>query len=249
MSETIIKSDGANLWTISQGKGMVIILCNGGPGCCDYLGPVAALLHDMAQVIRFEQRGCGRSEAKRPYDLSTCILDLENIRKSYGISQWIVGGHSWGSDLAIAYALAHPDRVLGILAISGGVIHKDPAWREQYHRLKDAGLEIEPEFQFPHNLEVNREVCESWYDFVRQPELLRRLALLHVPSLFVYGGNDIRPSWPVEQLAQLMPKAEFIKIPEAGHSIWLSHQKELRQHLRVFVEKIAKGLSQSTPPF
>ena len=30
--------------------------------------------------IRFEQRGCGRSEAAPPYDVETCLTDLENIR-------------------------------------------------------------------------------------------------------------------------------------------------------------------------
>jgi putative ABC transport system ATP-binding protein len=28
------------------------VLCNGGPGCCDYLAPVAAILDNIAQVIR-----------------------------------------------------------------------------------------------------------------------------------------------------------------------------------------------------
>ncbi|WP_242066336.1 alpha/beta fold hydrolase [Brevibacillus laterosporus] len=50
-----------SLWTKREGGGIPILLCSGGPGCCDYLEPVADMLSDLAQVIRFDQRGCGRS--------------------------------------------------------------------------------------------------------------------------------------------------------------------------------------------
>ncbi|MGI6561937.1 MAG: hypothetical protein ACOX3Q_05165 [Clostridia bacterium] len=49
---------------------------------------------DMAAVIRFEQRGCGRSTIDYSCDVETCVSDLEYIRRFYGIDQWIVGGHS-----------------------------------------------------------------------------------------------------------------------------------------------------------
>ena len=235
MNEAMVNSEGAALWTVSQGKGMALMLCNGGPGCCDYLEPVARMIEDIARVFRFEQRGCGRSEAKRPYDVLTCVRDLENIREHYGVSRWIIAGHSWGCDLALAYAVEHPDRVLGILAVSGGVIHKDQAWREQYHRLRATGAEVDLDYKFPVNLEVNREVSDSWKEFVRRPDLLRRLADLTVPALFLYGEHDIRPSWPVEQLARLMPKAEFVRIEGAAHIPWLTHQEEMRKQLREFV--------------
>ena len=98
MTELFVTSDDARLWTIAQGSGIPIVLCNGGPGCCDYLAPVAAMLGDIAQVIRFEARGCGRSDAVPPYPIATCLADLEMIRQRYAIERWIVGGHSAGAD-------------------------------------------------------------------------------------------------------------------------------------------------------
>ena len=76
MSEQYVNSEGARLWTLAQGSGVPIVLCNGGPGCCDYLAPVAAMLDDLAQVIRFEARGCGRSDRQPPYTIATCLADL-----------------------------------------------------------------------------------------------------------------------------------------------------------------------------
>ena len=120
MAEIFVNCEDIKLWTCASGQGMPVMLCNGGPGCCDYLGPVAALMDDVAQVIRFEQRGCGRSDPTPPYDVQTCISDLENIRRAYELEQWVIGGHSWGADLALGYALEHPERVLGIICIAGG---------------------------------------------------------------------------------------------------------------------------------
>lgn len=52
-------------------------------------------------------------------------------------------------------------------------------------------------------------------------------------GLFAYGDSDIRPSWPVEQVANLMPRAGFELIKGAEHVIWFSHESELKSLLRV----------------
>lgn len=243
MSENYINSYGVCIWTVVQGSGVPLLLCNGGPGCCDYLGPVAAMVTDVATVIRFEQRGCGRSAAVRPYDLETCLADVENIRAQYGIDQWIVGGHSWGAELALAYAVTYPRQVLALVGISGGVLHKDHAWSEQYHCLKDTVGEVTPEFVYPPNMEVNRAISASWAAFVRRPRLLREVADLDLPALFIYGEQDIRPAWPVEQTAHLLPRGRFVLIKDAPHVIWLAHGAALEPHLKSFVMEIDREQS------
>jgi proline iminopeptidase len=218
MTENYIQSNGARIWTAVQGSGVPILLCNGGPGCCDYLAPIAAMIDDIAKVIRFEQRGCGRSEGMGPYDVPTCLADMESIREHYGIAQWVVGGYSWGPDLAIAYALTFTERVAGIVGLSGGVLHKDRAWSDQYNRLKETGGEADPDFEFPPNMEVNREVSASWAEFTRNPDFLRRVANLDVPALFVYGERDIRPLWPVKQTATPTYRLTLNNFPLARQS-------------------------------
>ncbi len=240
MTEQYVRSEGARLWTIVQGSGMPVVLCNGGPGCCDYLAPVAAMLDDRAQVIRFEARGCGRSDPLPPYTLETCLTDLEAVRQPYGVERWIVGGHSAGADLALAYALAYPERVLGFICISGGRIHNDREWHRIYSERRDQGLETLPAFDYPPNLEVNAQVNRSWKDYIQRPSLLKEIARLERPALFLYGDRDIRPSWPVEQVAQLLPNASFQMIAGADHHIWTTHAEVMREGLRRFVQQIAE---------
>lgn len=79
--------------------------------------------HERTRVVGFEQRGCGRStpHASDPEtslaDNTTDALveDIERLREHLGIEAWIVNGASWGSTLALAYAQAHPRRVLGVV--------------------------------------------------------------------------------------------------------------------------------------
>lgn len=55
MAERMVVVEGAELWVTEQGVGEPLVLCTGGPGCCDYLGPVAAMVDDLVRVVRFEQ--------------------------------------------------------------------------------------------------------------------------------------------------------------------------------------------------
>jgi len=234
--ESFVDSNSVSIWTTRSGTdGVPVLLCNGGAGCCDYLEPVANLIDDIAQVVRFEQRGCGRSDSAPPYDIETCLLDLETIRNHYGFDRWIVGGHSWGADLALIYALEHTTKVAGLICISGGRMHNDREWHSEYERRKELEGERLPDFKYPPNREVNRQLNQSWKHYIQRPELLSEISALKMPAVFVYGDRDIRPSWLVEQVANLMPNARFELIKGAEHVIWFSHGNELRDLLRDFL--------------
>lgn len=241
MPENFVTSDGLKIWTISTGAGRpAVMLCSGGPGCCDYLAPLAAMLDDAHRVVRFEQRGCGRSQHTISYDIEDCLTDLENVRSYYGIDRWVIGGHSWGADLALAYALEHPERTAGLICLSGGRVHDDRGWHEEYRRRKAAEGEREPAFDYPHNMDVNRQLNRRWRQYIQHPTLLKRISELAVPALFVYGGEGIRQRWPTEQVANLMPGARFELIEGARHAVWLTHGDELRVLLRDFVGRVGQ---------
>ena len=96
-----------------------MILCHGRPGLWDYLSPLATLIDDFAEVHRWDQRGGGRSERTGPYTVARMVADMEAIRRHVGVEHWIVAGHSWGAELALHYAVAHPERTRGLVYVSG----------------------------------------------------------------------------------------------------------------------------------
>ena len=137
-SEQHVSANGASIWTATQGNGPPVVLCHGGPGIYDYLGPVAAMLDDVATVHRYDQRGCGRSQDVGPYDIATFIDDLDALRAHWGYEAWTVMGHSWGACLALMYAIQYPERTERLVYVSGTGI--DPAWHQEYRRNREAKL-------------------------------------------------------------------------------------------------------------
>lgn len=103
-------------------SGFPIIYLHGGPGSGfhdRYKLNFDPLKH---RVIFFDQRGAGKSTPYASTEHNTTqdlISDIEKIREHFGIEKMHICGRSWGSALALAYAIAHPDRVKHMLI--GGV--------------------------------------------------------------------------------------------------------------------------------
>lgn len=242
MTQQYSQTGAAKLWTASQGVGIPILLCNGGPGCCDYMTDVAAMIDDIAFVIRWEQRGCGRSAHANTYTLEQTLSDIEAVREHFGFDEWLVAGHSWGADLALTYALEYPDKILGAVCISGGRMNNDREWSEAYRKGRDERGELQPEYAYPHNQQVNSNLNTERKLYIQQPDLFKRLSQLPIPVSFIYGSEDIRPSWAVEQIAHLLPNGEYHEIQGAEHVIWLTHAERLKAQLRLFIRQISASL-------
>jgi proline iminopeptidase len=140
---------GAKLWTATQGQGVPVVLCHGGPGLCDNLGPVAAMVDDLALVHRYDQRGAGRSPSEGPFDVDSFVADLEALRRHWGHDRWLLGGHSWGANLALFYTLAHPDRTLGLIYISGTGLRW--GWQRDARRRRLARLGLRERFSLAYH--------------------------------------------------------------------------------------------------
>lgn len=151
------------------------------------------MLNGTAQTIRYEPRGCGRSEHATHYSVATSLADLEGVRQQYGVEQWIVVGHSWGADLALIYALEHSAHVLGFVYLSGGRIQNDREWSRVYREKRDTGLESPPNHDYPPNMDVNQQVNASWKAYIQRPTFLKDIANLALPTLFVYGSEGYPP--------------------------------------------------------
>ncbi len=149
VEETIELDDGARLYAVTEGEGRPIVLCHGGPGDGDTLDALAAMVTDVACVHRYHQRACGRSSGGRPFTMSRWIADLDELRRHWGHARWVVGGHSFGAALALAYALAHPDRTEAIVYVSCVVrLAGQPDWHEQYRRNRLARIPPEHRQRF-----------------------------------------------------------------------------------------------------
>lgn len=98
--------------------GEPVVFLHGGPGSgCN---PTQRRFFDPAhyRIVLIDQRGCGRSKPQGSVTQNTTddlVNDIDAIRSALGIEQWLVFGGSWGSTLALAYALAYPQHVTGLI--------------------------------------------------------------------------------------------------------------------------------------
>lgn len=116
--------DGQRLYWEASGNpaGAPALSLHGGPGSGST--PSGRRLFDPLRyrIVQFDQRGSGRSRPRVDVatDLSTnttahLLSDIEALRVHLGVDRWVVRGVSWGVTLGLAYAEAHPRRVVGLV--------------------------------------------------------------------------------------------------------------------------------------
>lgn len=128
----MLTDDRHRLWTEATGAGTALVLCHGGPGLWDMFGDLAPALADRWTVYRWDQRGGGRSAPGGPYSLARSVADLDAVIRHTGQDRVALLGHSWGAQLALRYALDHPERVTRLVYVSGTGLSAT-IWRNAFH--------------------------------------------------------------------------------------------------------------------
>uniref|UniRef100_A0A383VL06 prolyl aminopeptidase n=1 Tax=Tetradesmus obliquus TaxID=3088 RepID=A0A383VL06_TETOB len=99
-------------------QGIPAVVVHGGPGAGCYANHARFFDASTYRIVLLDQRGCGRSTPSGCLAENTTadlVSDLETLRKTLGVHSWLLLGGSWGVALSVAYAQAHPDRVLGLI--------------------------------------------------------------------------------------------------------------------------------------
>ena len=142
--ESRIPVGGAELYAREVGHGKDMIVLHGGPDFDhSYLLPELDLLSNSYKLIYYDQRGRGRSaEGVQPEDvtLGSDIADIDKVRNYFKLDSMILLGHSWGTVLALEYALRYPKRVSHMI-----LMNPAPASAEDYTQLRKEWLEKRPD--------------------------------------------------------------------------------------------------------
>jgi proline iminopeptidase len=125
MNESISKEGyipvtGGRVWyrIVGIGTGIPLLTLHGGPGASSgYFQPLTALA-DERPVILYDQLGGGKSDhPDNPalWILERFVEELAQVRASLGLTQMHLFGHSWGTLLAMEYALMQPDGLVSLI--------------------------------------------------------------------------------------------------------------------------------------
>lgn len=131
---------GQRFWNLSTGSRIAyvriaaegrsratpVIFLHGGPGVPDMRGDseyFGRLTKDGFDAYVYDELGSGRSSRltdPRGYTLERDVADLEAIRKKIGAERVVLIGHSYGANLAAAYAASHSEHVAKVVLSSPG---------------------------------------------------------------------------------------------------------------------------------
>lgn len=159
--------------------GQPVLFLHGGPGGA--ISETSRRFFDPAyyRIILFDQRGSGKSTPFLSLKNNTILYsvrDIEKIREYLDIDSWFVFGGSYGSTLALAYAIDYPQRVKHL--ILRGIFlgrQEDVDWLFQF-----GASEFYPEefSQFKQHVPVNQQddLVAAYYDLMTSGDQIKRQA-------------------------------------------------------------------------
>ncbi len=105
------------------GSGQSLVLLHGLASTCHIWDLVAPILSRDFAVVALDQRGHGETDKPdHGYDFATIVEDLRLFLAATDQERPIIVGHSWGGDVALEFAVAHPESPLGLCFVDGGTI-------------------------------------------------------------------------------------------------------------------------------
>jgi pimeloyl-ACP methyl ester carboxylesterase len=132
-SQFVDIGDGVSVHLRDEGPkdAPAIMLLHGSNADLHTWEPWVATLTSQYRVIRFDQVGHGLTgpDPKHDYSRANYVADIREVADALGLERFIIGGNSMGGKHALAFAIAHPDRVSGLVLVdaSGGPMPQDKA--------------------------------------------------------------------------------------------------------------------------
>jgi pimeloyl-ACP methyl ester carboxylesterase len=250
--------NGASLYYDVAGNGEPLVLVHAGIADRRMWDGQLETFAERYRVIRYDMRGCGRSEAPTGTSFSHHD-DLRGLLDVLGIQRAILVGCSIGARTAIDFALAHPERVRALALVCPSVsgFESDEEPPEEWDELvaaDEAGdlervSELEVRIWVDGPYRSPEEVDPAVRDLVREMNLIalrnepdlgeerpaeppaaNRLAEIRAPALAVAGALD-RPEVVAraELLAASIPRAQKVVIDETAHVPGMERPEELNR--------------------
>jgi pimeloyl-ACP methyl ester carboxylesterase len=260
--------DGTRLRVIDTGRGTPVVFIHGfGASVYSWrkqLPPVAAAGY---RVIAFDSPGFGFSGPPPPahgYSNAAYAGLVVALLDSLGVPSAVLVGHSMGGAISAEVALAHPDRVRGLVLIDAagygvwwprtlkiarwpvvGALATalrarwttDGVLRSTYadpRRVSEADVD---QYYAPVPLPDYGTTLRRVLREFRWDSLVGRLGAIEAPTLVLWGARDAWIPLPYgARLARELPRAAFFEIPNAGHAAAEEAAEEVNRLLLAYLK-------------
>ena len=262
--------DGISLYGELTGEGpSVVFSCALNTTHENWRGQVDVLVSRGYRVVLWDYRGHGRSDAPEEPDAYT----MERVVSDLGcVLDWaapgeraVLAGLSFGGLASLHFALAHPERVLGLVLAGSGPGFKNPKAQAQWsetvghtarfierkgaaafaERATEMTVGRSPELPVARRAQaaIAEQTPHGLAHFGREiaglaPPVIDRLGEIAVPVLIVRGEEDTAYERAAEVMASRLPRAETVTIPGAGHIVNIEAAEAFDTALLAFLEDL-----------
>jgi pimeloyl-ACP methyl ester carboxylesterase len=246
-------SAGKLFYTVSRGipGGPTLLLVHGAGGSRLHW-PAELRRLPGATVYTLDLPGHGRSEGSGCNHIERYAEAVVALMDSVGIEKGVIVGHSMGGAIAQTMALAHTDRVAGLVLVATGArlrvfpailegIRSDfeataalitrAAWStEAPPRLTELGKKT--------LLRTGPDVLLADFGACDRFDVMEYLGQIWVPTLVVAGSADqLTPLKYARFLAEHIPDARLRTIENAGHMVMLERPEIVELAMQQFIEE------------
>jgi len=239
---------GTELHYELRGSGPLLICHPGGPGRpASYLDDLGGVGHTL---VLLDPRGTGESEPASSSAFTDLADDLELLRVHLGAERVDVLGHSAGAWPVLAYAARHPSRVSRLVLLTPSrvpiahgadepsqdelvkrwfsaepwYVSAKTAWdAEDFDRAKPMVYAADTPAVRAHAArpETTADYYDDFWSARLDPE---DLAAVGVPVTIIAADRDVVTGLAAPHvLADWLPNAAIIWLPDTGHFPWVTH--------------------------
>jgi 3-oxoadipate enol-lactonase len=208
-----------------EGSGRVIALAHSLGMAGNIFDPLRPILSEHGRVLTWDARGNGRSQKPATaWSIEDLASDLAGLLAHLGAERAVIGGLSMGGCTAVAYAVAHPELIDGLVLMdttAGYGEEKQSAWEQRAVNAETKGMEPVVPFNLPRwfsesFVQSNPERARAVGDLLLRNDTASyaaacralgafdardQLHKIQCPTLIIVGAED--PATPVAMSEQM----------------------------------------------
>ena len=254
--------NGTKLYYEVAGTGDVLVFIHGGVIASGEWDAQFAVFAEHYRVIRYDVRGCGKSETRKlPYSNSE---DLYQLLRFLKVTKTAIVGGSLGGGIVVDFALEHPEMVKALVLV-GAVVSGwqwSPHFSQRGMNIALATVNEGPEkgadlwladphlIPAPENPAARQRFRQlfiaDYFGFLAplylartlNPPALQRLSQVQAPTLYLLGQLDAPELFAVaDELTKQVSNLKKTIIPNTGHLPQMEKPDEFNRIVREFLHK------------
>lgn len=236
--------------SFEAGRGRPVVLIHGAGGRGAVWTRQLAALADVGRLLALDLPGHGATGGPGRPSVGDYAAWVLGFLDAAGVERAVLGGHSMGGAIAQTLALAHPERVAGLILVGTGArLRVLPRILELFRDDPLNGpdfvgsLSYSPTTPRERVVEADRALRETPplvtlgdYLACDRFDVMGEIGAIHAPTLVVVGRDDrLTPPKYAAHLATTIPGARLVEVEGAGHFAQLEQPDAVNAALRAYL--------------